>query len=169
MMRFIHVGLAGAMWVMAGAASAETPEQGFETLKTLAGEWVDEDGSLGEKGKVVVSYRVTAGGSAVVETLFPGDAHEMVSVYTMEKGAVVMSHYCAMGNQPRMRASSFDGQRLNFAFDGGLNFDPAKDMHMHQGYVEFLGPNQVHTEWQTYQGGQPGEHIARFHLARKQG
>lgn len=167
MVRIIHVGLAGALWMLAGAAVAETPKDGFETLKSLAGEWVDEDGSLGPQGKVVVTYKVTAGGSAVVETLFPGDEHEMVSVYTLEKDNVVMSHFCAMGNQPRMRASSFDGKRLNFAFDGGLNLDPAKDMHMHQGHVEFLGPNQVHSEWQTFVGEQPGEHVARFHLARK--
>jgi hypothetical protein len=52
----------------------------FDRLKALAGEWIDVDGSVGMKGRVAVTYRVTGAGSAVVETLFPGAGHEMATV-----------------------------------------------------------------------------------------
>ncbi len=43
----------------------------FERLKALSGEWVlAKESALGPKGKVVVRYRLTAGHSAVVETIF---------------------------------------------------------------------------------------------------
>jgi hypothetical protein len=44
---------------------------------------------------VRVEYRVTGAGSAVVETLFPGTPHEMVTVYHARKGVLCMTHYCA--------------------------------------------------------------------------
>ena len=54
--------------------------------------------------KIVSVIKVTAGGSAVHETLFPGSAHEMVSVYHLDGADLVMTHFCALGNQPRMKA-----------------------------------------------------------------
>jgi len=46
--------------------------------EALSGDWTLNGGD----SSVGVSYHVTAAGSAVVETLFPGTPHEMVSVYT---------------------------------------------------------------------------------------
>lgn len=60
---------------VSAAAGAPAPA-GLERLKALAGEWVSaEDGELAKKGDLVARYAVTAAGSAVVETVFPGSAH----------------------------------------------------------------------------------------------
>ena len=69
------------------------------------------------------------------ETLFPGTPNEMISMYHLADGQLVMTHYCAMGNQPRMKldAQASTPDKLVFAFDGGTNFDPAKDGHVHSG------------------------------------
>lgn len=85
-------------------STAPVPAANFDRLKTLTGEWIDVSGSSVGKGKVAAIYHVTSGGSVVQETLFPGSSHEMVSMYTADGDHVVMSHYCAMGNQSRMRA-----------------------------------------------------------------
>ena len=83
----------------------------LERFKALAGEWVAaEDGEMTKKGDLVARYAVTAGGSAVVETVFPGSPHEMVTVYHADGPDLVLTHYCVEGNQPRMRARG--GQRL---------------------------------------------------------
>ena len=53
--------------------------------------------------KVRVEYRLTAGGSALVETLFPGASRgQMVSMYYDRKGKLAMTHYCMLRNQPGM-------------------------------------------------------------------
>ena len=58
----------------------------FERMKQLVGVW-EGTSDMGKEGeKVRVEYRLTAGGSALVETLFPGSAEEMVSVYHDRKG-----------------------------------------------------------------------------------
>ena len=46
-------------------------------------------------------YGVTAAGTAVMEALFPETDHEMLTVYHLEGNDLVLTHYCAMGNQPR--------------------------------------------------------------------
>src|SRR5215207_1923084 len=76
----------------------------FELLKGLAGSWGPLDESGRPTGEVTNVFRVTAGGTAVEETVFPGAEHEMITLYYLRDGAVQLTHYCTAGNQPRMRA-----------------------------------------------------------------
>ena len=52
----------------------------FDKLKALAGDWIDVDGTVGMKGAFEVTYRVTGGGSTVIETLFAGAPHAIESI-----------------------------------------------------------------------------------------
>src|SRR5882762_11523952 len=94
----------------AAAVPARPASASLERLKTLAGEWVAaEDGDMAKKGDLVARYAVTASGTAVVETVFPGREHEMVTVYHDDGPDLVLTHYCMEGNQPRMRAKGAQG------------------------------------------------------------
>jgi hypothetical protein len=126
----------------------------FERLKSLAGTWQGEAGHGQPGAPATVTYRVASGGSVVEETLFPATPHEMISMYHLVNGELVLTHYCAMANQPRMRLdrAASTPERLVFAFDGGTNFDPAKDTHVHSGVVEWKG-DSLHNLWTVYSGG----------------
>ena len=66
----------------------------FEALKTLEGTWVMTE--AGPNGKVdEVVFKPTAGGSAMMETMFPGSKHEMLNAYHMDGDNVIVTHYCA--------------------------------------------------------------------------
>lgn len=147
---------------LATAPQAQTDP--LDRFRALQGEWVATEGEA--KGKVQVVYRVTGGNSAVVETLFPGSAHEMVTIYHRDGNDLVLTHYCAAGNQPRMRAKRYDGKKIVFNFDGGTNFTPDKDMHMHQAWIEFVSADELRSEWTSMREGtlQPP---VRFALRRK--
>src|SRR4051794_20746253 len=88
----------------ASKAPTAPPHPGLERMKKLAGTWVAADKDGKPTDQVVSVYKVTAAGSAVHETLFPGQAHEMISIYHRDGTDLVMTHYCALGNQPRMKA-----------------------------------------------------------------
>jgi len=142
---------------------------GFEKMKKLVGEWVVADDKGKPTDKVITKFRMTAAGSAIEETIFPGEGHEMVSVYHLDKGDLVMTHYCALGNQPKMKLDPKSGEKeLKFVFVGGTNLDPDKDMHMHEGSIIIVDDDHIESTWQGYDKGKPAEgHKASYKLVRK--
>ncbi len=142
-----------------------TGSQGFERMKSLVGAWEGTGAMSKEGGKVRVEYRLSSGGSAVVETLFPGTPHEMVSVYYDNKGKLTMTHYCALRNQPQMNLQKADAQNLYFMFAGGSNIDPKKDAHMHSLTVSFVDKDHIVQKWALFAGGKQTE-TSVFELTR---
>src|SRR5262245_61989389 len=144
---------------------------GLEKMKSLAGTWVvaDKDGKPTDEIASVI--RVTAGGSAVHETIFPGQPHEMVSIYTAEGPDLVLTHYGVLGNQPRMKAEpkSVAGNKIRFEFAGGGNVDPKKDKHMHGATLTFVDADHIELEGEGWENGAPmKEMCGQMKLVRKQ-
>lgn len=146
-----------------------TTHAGLEKLKKLAGTWVAADKDGKPTDQVVSVYKVTAAGTAVQETSFPGEAMEMVSLYHLDGADLVMTHYCALGNQPKMKADPKSPKnQIKFLFAGGTNFDPAKDMHMHEGTLTFIDDDHIEFSGVAWDGGKPAEtHCATMKLVRK--
>lgn len=150
-------------------APAGSGAAALEKLKALAGDWEEVEPKTGPKGAVAESYRVTGAGSAVVSTLAGGTPHEMVSVYHRDGNDLVMTHYCAAQNQPRLRAKTVTGNVIAMDYDGGTNVDPAKDMHIHAVKIELLGPDEIRETWIGWKDGKPEEPPLVLHLKRKKG
>jgi hypothetical protein len=130
---------------------------GLETMKRLAGTWLAADQGGKPTDQVVSIIKVTAGGSAVHETLFPGQPHEMVSIYTVEPD-LVMTHYCVLGNQPRMKADpKSPANQIRFQFAGGSNLDPKKDKHMHAATLTIVDDDHVEIAGVAWEGGAPAK------------
>ena len=130
----------------------------FETMKKLAGTWMVAAADGKATDQVASIIKVTAGGSVVHETLFPGQPHEMVSVYALDGGDLVMTHYCVLGNQPRMKADrDSSADQIHFQFAGGSNLDPAKDKHMHEGTITFLDDDHIEYSGICWEGGHPAK------------
>jgi hypothetical protein len=164
----VAVGLGVALVLTTGVVRGQSGagQSVFERLKALDGDWVDVDGAFGKKGAVAVTYRVTGGGTAVVESFPVGTPGEMVTVYHADGSDLVLTHYCSAGNQPRMRAKSPAGNTLTFEFDGGTNIDPATTSHMHSVRVEFVSADEVKATWRNWAGGK-ADHDGVFRLVRK--
>ena len=158
----------------AGAGSL-TAEQAFEQLKGLAGTWEGLPEGEGEEavaeaeaaGTTIHEIQVSAAGTVVMETMGPGTDHEMINMYHLDGEDLVLTHYCAGGNQPQMRLdrSASSTTELVFDFAGGTNLDPAVDNHIHAARIELLDEDRMESIWKAYGGG---EEVATmtFHLAR---
>ena len=135
-----------------------TAKEAFAQLKTLKGTYKnkvsDTEHHLPDH-ESKVTYHLTGAGSALVETDLPGTNHEMVSVYHLDGDDLRMTHYCAAGNQPRMKLDRANSSptKLIFVFDGGSNMDAAKDMHIHGMTMTFEKDGAVKAEWEAYAGG----------------
>jgi hypothetical protein len=150
-----------------GAAAATSPvELDFDALKSLEGEWV----RLGDDGEatdeVTSRWEITAAGTAVVETLFPGTEKEMVTVYHRDGDDLVLTHYCIAGNAPRMRAKPAGAGRLEFRCEGGANLASEHEDHMHSAVLEWVDDDHIRAEWVMLEDGKPG-HTAKFDLVRR--
>jgi len=149
--------------------AAAPTNAGLEKMKKLVGTWVaaDKDGKPTEQ--VVSVIKLTAGGSAVHETIFPGQPHEMVSLYTVDGPDLVMTHYCMLGNQPRMKADpKAAANQIKFDFAGGGNLDPKKDKHMHAATLTIVDPDHIEIEGIGWDNGAPAKDMCQgMKLIRK--
>ncbi|HSA58631.1 MAG TPA: hypothetical protein VLJ37_02995 [bacterium] len=83
-------------------------------IKALEGRWSSTTSMFGKPDeKVYTEYEVTAGGSAVLERIFPGTPQEMISVYyDDDQGRLAMTHYCMMRNRPTLKLVKSEGDTL---------------------------------------------------------
>ena len=146
------------------AAQADNPTPpDFGPLASLIGEWQGKD----PEGKpVTASYQWTGGGTSLVETMAKSNKPAMTTMYHADKGTLMLTHYCKLGNQPRMRADrpESDAKTLAFTFVDITNFAQPTDPHMHK--VSFIFQDQDHftQEWVLSKDGK--EIPLRFECAR---
>ena len=141
-------------------------QQSFDSIKALAGSW---EGKTQMGDAVDVSYRVTAGGSAVMSEIVSqmhGKSDDMITMFNMDGNRLLLTHYCAAGNQPRMQASaSPDGKTITFNFLDATNLKGPEAPHMRQVIFKFLGAAHHTEEWHFAVGGK--EMVETFDLRRK--
>lgn len=162
----------GALLIATAVAGrAEEPRHpAFETLKSLEGHWVgpavwDQGGQLGNV-QFEVSYKVTSGGKAVLETMMPGTPGEMVTLYHLDGEDLVLVHYCTSGNQPRMKLEpASEPGDLKFRCLGGTNMTEA-DSHMHSVRLRIVDADRIRGEWSSVKGDVVNW-VAEAELARR--
>jgi hypothetical protein len=93
----------------------------------------------------------------------------MISVYTVDGSDLVMTHYCMLGNQPRMKAKTNSlGNKINFEFAGGSNLDPKKDKHMHSATLTIVDADHIEVEGIGWENGAPTKEMCgQMKLVRK--
>jgi hypothetical protein len=120
-------------------------QKSFSQLKSLVGTW---EGKNSQGEPVQVSYRMTAGGSALMSEI-NGHGENMISMIHFDgTNRLLLTHYCAAGNQPRMQASaSPDGKTITFHFVDATNLDSPQAGHMDHVAISMLDPNHHTEEW----------------------
>jgi hypothetical protein len=142
----------------AAAFAQSDAQRAFDKFKSMAGTW---EGKMGDE-PVTVNYRVVSQGTAVMAEA----THEsMVTMYTLDGNRLLMTHFCASGNQPRMAASlSPDGKTMEFNFVDATNLANPQTGHMHHAVFSFADSNHYSEEWSWTESGQ--SKVAHFDLHR---
>ncbi len=150
-----------ALVLAATAAGAQTDAQkAFATIKNMPGTW---EGNT-PMGPVRVTFKVTSGGSAVMSEILGKE--NMVSMFHLDSGRLLLTHYCAVGNQPRMQAeTSPDGKTITFNYVDATNLSSPDAGHMQTMVLTLLDENHHTEEWIYSDHGK--EHKAFFDLRRK--
>jgi hypothetical protein len=82
----------------------------FERLKSLVGTW--ETVEKGSKRPGLATYTLTGGGKVLMEVM-----GGMATAYHLDKGTLVLTHFCGAGNQPRMRVKTIENDGRHFVFE----------------------------------------------------
>ena len=118
---------------------------------TIEGEGREAEAEAQKIDEVVHDFRVSAAGTVVMETMGPGTKHEMINMYHLDGDDLVLTHYCAGGNQPTMKLNRERSTvaKLVFDFTGGTNLDPAVDEHIHSAELKLTDPKHLESIWEA--------------------
>jgi hypothetical protein len=143
---------------------AMKPAPGFGTLTTLVGEW---EGRTPDGTRVVLSFELGSGGTALIERLRPSDEPEMVTVYHPDGDAVAVTHYCSSGNQPQMRTAALSGAVKQFSFElvRVTNLATPATGHMRRLTVTLVDQDHLTQEWTWHEDGKSQSQV--FEYTRK--
>jgi hypothetical protein len=116
-MRFLLLGCA----LIAACSAPKAPSAWSEDTEAA---WTEMQRSLNgtfratttENRTITASYRLVSKGSAIVETFTSSSGKETISVYHRDGKTLMATHYCAQGNQPRLRAIEARRERVVFSF-----------------------------------------------------
>lgn len=162
-MKLFRIAVASLLATLAVAALAQSDANAsFEKIKTLQGTWTGKN-SMGQPLQVV--FRTTSSGSAIMSEI--EGKEDMISMFHLDGDRLMMTHYCAAGNQPRMRAhASPDGKTFTFEFFDGTNIVAPHAGHMQRMVLTIVDENHHLEDWTFVQedGKQLSEH---FELQRK--
>ena len=163
-MRRTILGITAAILLTAAAARAgSSAADDWRKLESLVGSWQ----GTGDGQPITVSYVLVSNGTALMETLNAGHDANMVTMYTRDGAVLRATHYCSMGNQPRMRAqASADGKSIDFQFVDVSNADGASEQVMRRLVVTFVDANHFDQQW-TSRGKDGRERTSVFRFTHR--
>lgn len=147
-------------------SAASSGETAFEAVKKLSGSWTGKDE---DKQPVTATYEVSSGGSIVIEKLQTGTYPCMTSVYHRDGDGMMMTHYCNMNNQPRMRLKSHDPEKriIDFDFVDITNLKSPKQGHIRKLTISLADDDHMTHDWGFSQDGKEAHTVFTFERVRQ--
>jgi hypothetical protein len=155
---------AGVLLMLAAIVSgAQSDSQKvLERFKSMAGTW-NGKGAHGETS--TVTYQLIAGGTSVMADIKMGD-EAMTSLFYVDGGRLLMTHFCPSNNQPRMQAViGSDGKTVTFDFLDATNLASPQAGHMHKVVYVFADADHYSEDW-TWKHEGKDAHF-QFEMQRK--
>ncbi len=156
------------MIALSSAFATEGPTNGLKPLSFLVGTWhgKSDDGKL-----IHARYQLTSSDSIIMETLTPEGQPSMTTMYHSDGHHLMLTHYCSLNNQLRMRAHEFkEGEKtLAFQFLDATNLAHATDAHMHRVTFEFKDHDHFTQTWVLAKDGKELAHTFLFARLKQEG
>jgi len=152
-----------ALALAATSAFAQTDAQkAFNAIKNMPGTW---EGKAPDGSALRVDFKVTGGGSTVMSEIYGKE--DMISMFHLDgANRLLLTHYCAAGNQPRMQASvSSDGKTITFNFVDATNLATPDAGRMQSMVLTLIDDNHHTEDWTFVDHGK--EMKESFDLRRK--
>lgn len=118
----------------------------FEKLRSLVGTW-----NASTPGGPSVRFEMVAGGSTLMETMTGTGGSTMVTMYHPDGAKVGLTHYCSMGDQPRM-LGELSGESVRFTFVDVTNLQSQAVPYMHDLAITWMSHDHIVEHWTMASG-----------------
>ncbi len=126
-----------ALLLAAAAPSAATQPTPFERLSALVGTWRNADRP---DSPLRIRFSLTAGGTVLVESWERAGQPHSLTLYHRDGPALIATHYCPQGNQPRL-ALIAAGPQLRFLLRDATDLAPSES-HLHDLAFDLTNPRK---------------------------
>ena len=149
-MRFVHVRKAAiAAMIVLCSLAVSTPAMAdeampvadiqFKKMATMVGVWKTQD-----EPSLRIIFEPTAGGSVLVERWMVGARMHSMTVYHLDGEALMATHYCPQGNQPRLKMDRGSTENhISFDFHDATNLKSLEQSHQHKLSFDFSKTEHV--------------------------
>ena len=165
--------LASTLSAQESGSQTHEKSKSWEMLKNLEGDWIAQDDTTGKAGRIALSYKLTSTGNAIVETYDPGLPTEEITLYFHDGDNLVLTHFCALGNQARMQLDDpseskqeSEKKKVSFSCIGPSNVASEDDGHMHRMTISFVDEDHLKTVWTMHKDGKKAQDFP-FDLKRR--
>lgn len=126
--------------------------QAFESLKTLVGEWKRE----GDDGNAFrIDFSTTANGTVLIENWMRNGKSHSLTLYHADGDAILATHYCPQGNQPRLRLiPDNSSNEISFDLQDVTNLASADASHQHKLSFDIISGDEIVRKESYQQGGE---------------
>jgi hypothetical protein len=153
--------LAGCQTPVAAAQPGPLgPDHAFTRLRSLVGDWQGRT----ESGRTFgVIYRLIANDTVLVESWTMSPTRTSMTVYHMDGEALVATHYCPQGNQPRLQyRTESSNERLHFTFRDATNLPDPNTAHQHEFWIRFHADGSFERSETYVENGEAGSEAAIY-------
>jgi hypothetical protein len=119
----------------ASGVEAAAAEPSFVHLQQLVGGWKC---TTAETHVVDLAYRLVSAGSTLVETFTTASGKETLTIFHADGPHLLATHYCAQGNQPRLRLRQASGRTFDFRFHDATNLAGPAASHLARLELELI-------------------------------
>jgi hypothetical protein len=109
----------GVLW------ATDTEVAWTEMQRALVGKW---KATTTQNRTITVTYRLVSNGTALVENFVSMSGKETISVYHHDGHALMLTHYCAQGNQARLKAVRATKDQIVFSYLDATNLGDEQDV-----------------------------------------
>ena len=136
------------------------PHHAFESLKLMIGDWRVEH----DHGRIsTVNYKLSCCDSVLVETWALKPGVESLTLYHMDGDDFIATHYCPLGNQPRLLYRATQSGKFEFETTSITNLTNPLHDHCRAFSFEVISKDRIFRSETYAESNKATEETGVFH------
>jgi hypothetical protein len=137
----------------------------FAALIALLGDW---EATASDGRKAYASYRLWSSNSVLVESFRSASGKRTLTLFHLDGEQLIATHYCARGNQPRLRLQpSSSVRRFELSFFDATNLPNPGAAHLRHLEIELTDSGHFSKTEEYVENGRPDVTVLNFTRAAR--